>query len=78
MFDVTKTAFSFQSFFFHHPTNTSADGYKGVDYSKFTPILIEAIKELNTKHDKDIQQLHAKHTEQLNTLLKRIEALEKK
>ncbi len=25
--------------------NTGADGYKGVDYSKFTPLLIEAIKE---------------------------------
>lgn len=25
--------------------NTSKDGYKGVDYSKFTPILIQAIKE---------------------------------
>lgn len=25
--------------------NTGTDGYKGVDYSKFTPILIEAIKE---------------------------------
>ncbi|MBC7411326.1 MAG: tail fiber domain-containing protein, partial [Bacteroidia bacterium] len=58
--------------------NTSSDGYKSVDYSKFAPILIEAIKDLNTKHDNDIQQLNAKHTEQLNTLLKRIEALEKK
>jgi trimeric autotransporter adhesin len=47
--------------------NTSADGYKGVDYSKFTPILIEAIKELNAKHNKEIE-----------ILLKRIEALEKK
>ena len=37
--------------------STDAAGYKSVDYSKFTPLLIEAIKELNTKHDKEIQEL---------------------
>jgi pimeloyl-CoA synthetase len=61
--------------------NISADGYKGVDYSKFTPILIEAIKEQQTQIQTlqiNEQRLKAKYLEQMNALLKRIDALEKK
>src|SRR6185369_13956945 len=31
---------------------TDKNGYKSVDYSKLTPILVEAIKELSVKNDK--------------------------
>ncbi|MBC7411198.1 MAG: hypothetical protein H7331_01925 [Bacteroidia bacterium] len=51
--------------------NTSADGYKCEDYNKFTPILIEAIKE------QQVQQLIAKHNQEMLILLKHIKALEK-
>ncbi len=50
--------------------NTSADGYKGVDYSKFTPILIEAIKELKAERDTDKKAIEE--------LRKEIEALKRK
>ena len=43
------------------------EGYKAVDYSKFTPILIEAIKEQ--------QQQINKQQEQINMLIKEIEAV---
>ena len=32
--------------------STAKDGYKSVDYSKLTPILIEAVKELNANNEK--------------------------
>ncbi len=54
--------------------NTSSDGYKGVDYSKFTPILIEAIKELNAKHEAALQAQQA----QIELLKKQVELLQKK
>ncbi len=56
--------------------NTSSDGYKGVDYSKFTPILIEAIKELNAKHEAALQAQQAQQA-QINMLKKELEALKK-
>ena len=31
---------------------TDKDGYKSVDYSKLTPILVEAIKELRAENEK--------------------------
>jgi hypothetical protein len=42
---------------------TDSEGYKAVDYAKFAPVFIEAIKELSNQN---------------RELLKRIEALEKK
>jgi hypothetical protein len=56
---------------------TAEDGYKAVDYAKFAPIFIEAIKELDAKHKQELEAQKTQHNEQLNTLLKRIEALEK-
>ncbi len=40
--------------------NTNAEGYKSVDYTKITPVPVEAIKELqliNEKQDKAIDEL---------------------
>lgn len=31
--------------------NTDKDAFKSVDYGKLTPVLIEAIKELNAKNE---------------------------
>ncbi len=30
---------------------TAADGYKAVDYTKLTPVLVEAVKDLKTEND---------------------------
>jgi trimeric autotransporter adhesin len=49
---------------------TDKDGYKSVDYSKITPVLIEAIKDLNTKVD-NLQ----KELKNANEANKKIEAL---
>ncbi len=38
---------------------TNSDGYKGVDYSKFTPILIEAIKEQQVIIDAQKERINA-------------------
>jgi len=63
------------------------DGYKGVAYSKFTPILIEALKELRAEKDKEVKeladqldkqtQLNKKQDLLIEKLTKRIETLEK-
>ncbi|MEQ1734582.1 MAG: tail fiber domain-containing protein, partial [Bacteroidia bacterium] len=61
--------------------NTSTDGYKGVDYSKFTPILIEAIKEQQAQIQAQQQQINvinAKHEKELQELKRAIELLQKK
>ncbi len=49
---------------------THKDGYKGVDYSKMVPLIIEGIKELK-KQNEDLQK-------QNKSLQKRVEKLEKK
>ena len=41
---------------------TDVDGYKSVDYSKLTPVLVEAIKELKAANDllkTDIEKIKA-------------------
>jgi trimeric autotransporter adhesin len=43
---------------------TNADGYLAVDYSKFTPLLIESIKTINTEVDKNME--YKLQLEQLN------------
>ena len=45
-----------------------ADGFKSVDYSKLTPILVEAIKELNA----ELQQQEIENS-QLNLKVKSLE-----
>ena len=47
---------------------TGADGFKSVDYSKLTPILVEAIKELNA----ELQQQEIENS-QLNLKVKSLE-----
>ncbi len=44
--------------------NTKKDGYKSMSYGKLTTVLVEAVKELNTKVDKKdikISTLEKKH-----------------
>jgi hypothetical protein len=48
---------------------TDEDGYKSVDYSRMTPVLIEAVKDLSNKNDDLQQQIDALKT-QVDLLLK--------
>lgn len=63
---------------------TDADGYKSVDYSKVTPLLVEAIKELQAENDhmklenEQIKQQHADIEQSMNSLQQSIQALEAK
>lgn len=52
--------------------NTDSNGYKAIEYSKFTPIIIEAIKELKSQKDIEIEQLKIKNEE----LMRQNESLE--
>ena len=52
---------------------TNKDGYKGVNYSQITAVLIEAIKELSEKSQKEIKKLNKK----LKKQAKEIEKLKK-
>ncbi|MFQ5583572.1 MAG: hypothetical protein ACE5GL_03965 [Calditrichia bacterium] len=47
---------------------TDKDGYKSVDYSRLTPILLEAIKELKAEKDAEIEAMKAK-LQQLEELI---------
>jgi hypothetical protein len=56
---------------------TNKDGYKGVDYSKMVPLLIEGIKELKKQNEE--QQKKIDQQDAINKMLiKKIEKLEKK
>jgi len=54
--------------------NTDSNGYKSVQYSKISAVLIEAVKELKEQKDKEIEELQEIITE----LSQRIETLENK
>jgi Chaperone of endosialidase len=54
-----------------------ATGYKSVDYSKITPVLVEAIKEQQEQIEQQNARLDAQQ-QLLNKLIKRLDALEKK
>lgn len=62
---------------------TGKDGYKSVNYSRLTPILLEAIKELNTTKDKlqktiDTRQASINEQQKINAELTKVaEELEK-
>jgi Chaperone of endosialidase/Head domain of trimeric autotransporter adhesin len=58
-------------------TTINEKGYKGVNYVKLIPVLIEGFKELNNKADA-AQKENAVLKEQMLQLIKRIEALEQK
>lgn len=47
--------------------NTNNEGYKSVDYGKFAPVLIEAIKELNSKNEQQ-QQVNENQQNEINAL----------
>ena len=64
-------------------SDEDAEGYKGVSYSKFGPILIEALKELKAEKDSEINAIKAEYDSklasqnaQIQALTQRIEALE--
>jgi hypothetical protein len=56
---------------------SSTDGYKAVDYSRLTAVLIEAVKELNAKNQAAQAQLEQKDQE-IQSLSARLEALEQR
>ena len=53
---------------------TDADGYKSMDYARMTAVLVEAVKELNSKHVEEIAELRAEN-EELKTKVKNFETL---
>jgi len=57
--------------------NTDKDGFRSVDYGKLTPVLIEAIKELNAKNEAQ-QKTNEAQQKMLEELKKEIEILKKK
>jgi molybdenum-dependent DNA-binding transcriptional regulator ModE len=46
---------------------TDDKGYKSVDYSRLTPVLVEAIKELNAKNEDQKKLIQALQNESVNT-----------
>lgn len=46
---------------------TDDKGYKSVDYSRLTPVLVEAIKELNAKNEDQKKLIQALQNESINT-----------
>jgi hypothetical protein len=58
-------------------TTLNDKGYKGVNYTKLIPVLIEGFKEMNSKVEA-AQKENKELKEQLLQLIKRIEVLEKK
>ncbi|MFY9308167.1 MAG: tail fiber domain-containing protein [Bacteroidia bacterium] len=53
---------------------TDKDGYKSVDYSRLTPVLVEAVKELNSKNQElqkliNMQQLLYEQQQKINSTL---------
>ena len=56
--------------------NTNEEGYKSVDYGKLSPVLIEAIKELNTKYENQ-QKINEAQQKILENLKLEIDLLKK-
>jgi hypothetical protein len=54
--------------------NTGTDSYKSVNYAAMTSVLVEAVKELKTEKDAEIDALKAEN----DTLKARLDALEAK
>ncbi len=57
--------------------NIDKDGFRSVDYGKLTPVLIEAIKELNAKNEAQ-QKINEAQQKMLEEMKKEIEILKKK
>jgi cell shape-determining protein MreC len=64
--------------------NTDTAGYKSIDYTRFAPILIEAVKELNRKlenQQQEMQNLKAENRtlkSSLNYMQSKIQTIEAK
>ena len=61
--------------------NTGTDSYKSVNYAAMTSVLVEAVKELKTEKDAEIDALKAENDtlkSQNAAILQRLEALEAK
>ena len=56
--------------------NTNEEGYKSVDYVKLSPVLIEAINELNTKYENQ-QKINEAQQKILENLKLEIDLLKK-
>ena len=50
----------------------------GMDYSKMTPLLVEAVKALQTEKNREIQQVIAEKDAQIEALQERLESLEQR
>lgn len=67
--------------YFPELVSTDKEGYKSLNYSQFTAVLLEAVKEQQAKIDslkKENEQYQKAVNEQLKELTERIQALEKK
>jgi len=56
--------------------HTDKKGYKSLSYSKLTPFLLQAIKELQLQNAKEIENLKKEYDQKIDKLIKRIEKLE--
>jgi len=59
--------------------DTDEDGYKGLEYTKLAPILIQALKELNEEKNQEIsllQQEILENDQEIEDLNNRLDAIE--
>ena len=77
--DERQIGFSAQELELQYPemVKTDAEGYKTVDYSKLTPVLVEAIKEQEMKINKQQIQLE-EQDKKIEMLIREMKTLKNK